>query len=63
MIEQGANDMSTPATNEVAAELKKRRSDFQYLVYPDEGHYLVKTKDKIDFEIKRVEFFVEHLHP
>ncbi len=63
LIVQGATDTCTPAANDVAKTLKQIRSDFEYIVFADEGHNMDKTKDKIAFTVAKVEFFVKHLKP
>jgi dipeptidyl aminopeptidase/acylaminoacyl peptidase len=63
MIQQGEKDDSTPDADKVVQKLKQLGAPVEYIVYPDEGHNLYKIENRIKQDVRRVEFFVKHLHP
>jgi dipeptidyl aminopeptidase/acylaminoacyl peptidase len=63
MLFQGANDTNVPNTESelVVAELKKRGSPVEYVVYPNEGHGFTHRENRLDAMTRIVGFFVNHL--
>lgn len=58
MVIHGANDPRVPVieAEQIVAALKKRRVPVEYLRYEDEGHGLVKLKNRLDAYPKMADF-------
>jgi len=65
LILQGRNDPRVLAaeSQEVAEHLKKNGIDTEFLVFEDEGHDVIKFKNKVICYTKITEFFKKHLKP
>jgi dipeptidyl aminopeptidase/acylaminoacyl peptidase len=63
LIAQGANDPRVPAgeSEQIVAALRKRDVPVEYLLYPDEGHGLVKPHNRLGFFAAAERFLAEHL--
>lgn len=65
MVVHGANDPRVPLgeAEQVVEALRRRRVPVEFLVYPDEGHGLVKLTNKLDAYPKIAAFLERHLAP
>lgn len=65
MIIQGKNDprVVEAESKDVVEGLKTKGVDVDYLVFEDEGHDVIKFKNKVVCYTKIVEFFKKHLNP
>lgn len=65
LVVQGANDprVVQAESDDLVAWLAAQGKQVDYLVFPDEGHDLVKTANKARCYRAIVDFFVEHLQP
>jgi pimeloyl-ACP methyl ester carboxylesterase len=65
LIIQGRNDPRVLAveSKEVAENLKAKGIDTEFLVFEDEGHDVIKFKNKVLCYTKITEFFKKHLKP
>jgi dipeptidyl aminopeptidase/acylaminoacyl peptidase len=65
LIIQGRNDPRVLAveSKEVAENLKAKGVDTEFLVFEDEGHDVIKFKNKVLCYTKITEFFKKHLKP
>jgi dipeptidyl aminopeptidase/acylaminoacyl peptidase len=63
LIGQGANDPRVPQaeSEQIVAALRDRGVAHQYLLYPDEGHGLVKPDNRLRFYAATERFLAEHL--
>ena len=63
MIIQGKNDprVPEPESAEVVADLRKRGLQVDYLVFEDEGHDVLRFKNRVTCYSKITEFFLKHL--
>ena len=63
LIYQGGNDPWVPKSesDNVVEKLKSRGLEVEYLVYPDEGHDFMKTRNKISALTASCEFLCMHL--
>ncbi len=63
LVLHGANDTNVPVVEaeQVVENLKKRGIDVKYVLFPDEGHNFVKTKNRITSTVEIVRWFVKHL--
>jgi len=63
LIAQGANDPRVPQaeSEQIVAALRERGIAHQYLLYPDEGHGLVKPDNRLRFYAATEQFLAEHL--
>ena len=63
MVIHGANDPRVPVAEaeQIVAALKKRNVPVVYLRYEDEGHGLVKLKNRLDAYPKMAEFLDKYL--
>jgi dipeptidyl aminopeptidase/acylaminoacyl peptidase len=65
LIGQGAND---PRVNQAESEqivdaMKARGIDYEYLLYPDEGHGFMRPENRLNFYQAAEDFLAKHLHP
>lgn len=65
LIIQGRNDprVLTAESKEVAENLKANGVDAEFLEFEDEGHDVMKFKNRVLCYTKMVEFFKKHLNP
>jgi pimeloyl-ACP methyl ester carboxylesterase len=65
LIIQGRNDprVVEAESGDVVESLRANKLDIEYLVFEDEGHDVIKFKNKVLCYTKIVEFFKKHLHP
>jgi esterase/lipase len=63
MIIQGKNDprVPEPESAEIAADLRKRGVQVDYLVFEDEGHDVLRFKNRVTCYSRITEFFLKHL--
>jgi len=63
LIGHGANDPRVPqAESEMIVEkMKEKGIDYEYLLFPDEGHGFVKPENKIKFQTVAEKFLAKHL--
>ncbi len=63
LIAQGANDpyIKRVDTDQMVDEMKKAGISPQYKLYPDEGHRLMKPKNRLDFYAAAERFLTKHL--
>lgn len=60
LLVQGSNDVRVPQfdTDRMVAALREKKKDVEYVVYPDEGHSILKLSNRADF-FERIELFLE----
>jgi len=65
MIIQGRNDprVIEEESRDVVKDLQARGVDVEFLVFKDEGHDVIKFKNKVLCYTKIVDFFKKHLNP
>src|SRR3990172_2539639 len=65
LVIQGANDprVVQAESDDLVMWLGEMGKRVEYLVFPDEGHDMVKTSNKIRCYRAIVDFFSEHLRP
>lgn len=65
MVIHGENDPRVPRseTDQIIEAMKRRGIPFKYIIFDDEGHGIVKLKNRIKAFEAIVEFFNEHLAP
>lgn len=63
LIAQGANDPRTTRSqsDRIAAALRAKGIECEYLVFPDEGHGFVKPDNRLKFFMTAEAFFARHL--
>ncbi len=63
MVIHGVNDPRVPVSEaeQIVQALRERRVPVEYLVYEDEGHGLVKLKNRLDAYPKVVQFLDRHV--
>ena len=63
LIAQGANDVRVPkiASDQIAEALEKRGIQYEYIVFPDEGHGFVKPENRFKFYRAAERFLAKHL--
>jgi len=63
MIAQGANDPRVPQmeSDQVVETMKEKGIEYEYLVYPDEGHGFLKPENRLDFYAAAEKFLAKHL--
>jgi dipeptidyl aminopeptidase/acylaminoacyl peptidase len=63
LVIQGANDPRVPQSeaDQIVESIKNRGGVVEYLLYPDEGHGLRKTENKLDAYGKMAEFLKTHV--
>ncbi len=63
MIIQGKNDprVPEPESAQVAADLKRKGVQVDYLVFEDEGHDVLRYKNRVVCYNRITEFFLKHL--
>lgn len=65
LVIQGRNDprVVEPESRDVVESLRANGVDVEYLVFEDEGHDVIKFKNKVLCYTKIVDFFKKHLNP
>ena len=65
LVIQGANDprVTLVESKEIVEHLKKQGKDAEILVFEDEGHDVIKFKNKVKCYTEMVEYFKKHLKP
>ena len=65
VVIQGRNDprVLEAESRDVVENLRAHGVDVDYLVFEDEGHDVIKFKNKVVCYTKIVEFFKKHLNP
>jgi dipeptidyl aminopeptidase/acylaminoacyl peptidase len=63
LVQQGATDAQVPVSQAelLVAELKKRGKPVEYILFPDEGHWIHKLPNRVRLITSMVEFFDQHL--
>ena len=64
MVLHGANDTNVPVVEaeQIVNNLKKRGVPVEYILFPDEGHGLRKTPNRIRSAVEMVRFFDRYLN-
>lgn len=65
LVIQGANDprVVERESRDVVDQLRNHGKQVDYVVYPDEGHDIIKYPNKVDCYTRITEFFKQHLRP
>ncbi len=63
LIAQGANDprVKQAESEQIVAALKERGIDYQYLLFPDEGHGFAQPENRLTFYAAAEAFLAKHL--
>lgn len=63
LIAQGANDprVKQSEAEQIVEAMKSKGIDYEYLLFPDEGHGFVKPENKIKFYAATEKFLAKHL--
>lgn len=63
LIAQGANDPRVPQaeSEQIVEALKKKGVDYQYMLFPDEGHGFAKPENNLKFYTAAEKFLAKHL--
>ncbi len=63
LIAQGANDPRVPAaeSEQIVAALEEKGIDYEYLLFPDEGHGFAKPENRLKFYAAAEQFLSKHL--
>lgn len=63
LIGQGSNDPRVPKaeSDQMFKAMKGKGLDVQYVLYPDEGHGLVRSENRIDYYSRVEQFLSQHL--
>ncbi len=63
LIAQGANDprVKQSESEQIVAELAKKKIDYEYLLFKDEGHGFAKPQNRIKFYTACEKFLAKHL--
>ena len=63
LIAQGANDprVIQAESDQIVEEMKKRGLDYEYILFPDEGHGFVKQENRLKFYGIAEKFLAKHL--
>jgi dipeptidyl aminopeptidase/acylaminoacyl peptidase len=63
LIAQGANDPRVPQaeSEQIVEALKEKGIDYEYLLFPDEGHGFAKPENRIKFYAAAEKFLAKHL--
>lgn len=63
LIAQGANDPRVPQaeSEQIVQALKEKGIDYEYMLFPDEGHGFAKPQNRIKFYAAAEKFLAEHL--
>jgi dipeptidyl aminopeptidase/acylaminoacyl peptidase len=63
LIAQGANDPRVPQaeSEQIVDALKEKGIDYQYMLFPDEGHGFAKPDNRLKFYAAAEEFLAKHL--
>ena len=63
LVVQGANDprVKQAEAYQIVEALKAKGLDYEYMLFPDEGHGLARPENRIKFYAKAEEFLARHL--
>jgi len=63
LIAQGANDPRVPAaeSEQIVAALEEKGIDYEYMLFPDEGHGFAKPENRLKFYAAAEKFLAKHL--
>jgi len=63
LIAQGANDprVVQAESEQIVAAMKKNGIDYEYLLFPDEGHGFAKPENRLKFYAAAEKFLAKHL--
>lgn len=63
LVVQGANDPRVPRSEaeQLVSSLEQRDVDHEYLLFEDEGHGVVRTRNRVEYITRTVEFFRSHV--
>ncbi len=63
LIAQGANDPRVPQaeSEQIVEALKEKGIDYEYMLFPDEGHGFAKPENRIKFYAAAEKFLAKHL--
>ena len=62
-IAQGANDprVKQAESEHIVEAMKEKGIDYEYLLFPDEGHGLAKPENRLEFYAAAEKFLAKHL--
>ena len=62
-MRQGANDRRVPVAEaeQIVAALRKSGVEHEYHAYGDEGHAFAKRENRIDVQLRALDWFERHL--
>ncbi len=63
LIAMGANDPRVPVaeSEQIVAEMEKRGLEYEYMLFPDEGHGLIRRENRLAFHQAAERFFSRNL--
>ena len=63
LIAQGANDprVKQAESEQIVEAMKKKGIDYEYLLFPDEGHGFAKPENRLKFYAAAEKFLAKHL--
>ncbi|HTK10189.1 MAG TPA: S9 family peptidase [Ktedonobacteraceae bacterium] len=63
LIAQGANDprVKQAESEQIVAALKEKNIDYEYMLFPDEGHGFAKPQNRLKFYAAAERFLAQHL--
>ena len=63
LIAQGANDprVKQAESEQIVAALEENGVDYEYMLFPDEGHGFAKPENRLKFYAAAEEFLAKHL--
>jgi dipeptidyl aminopeptidase/acylaminoacyl peptidase len=63
LIAQGANDprVKQAESEQIVAAMEERGIDYEYLLFPDEGHGFAKPQNRLKFYAAAEGFLAKHL--
>jgi dipeptidyl aminopeptidase/acylaminoacyl peptidase len=63
LIAQGANDVRVPKAQaeQIVAAMKENGVDYEYILFEDEGHMLMRAENRLKFYAAAEKFLAEHL--
>jgi dipeptidyl aminopeptidase/acylaminoacyl peptidase len=63
LIAQGANDarVKQSESEQIVEVLKNKGVDYEYILFPDEGHSIIRPENRIKLYSAVEKFFAKHL--
>ena len=64
LIAQGANDprVKQAESEQIVEAMKSKGIDYEYMLFPDEGHGFAKPENRIKFYTAAEKFLADHLN-